>query len=106
MRAIVGGLHFVRSSVVLFTNTAIVTVAVLLFWGSYTLTYGYATEVTDTGAFGYSVLEAALGLGAMVGGLAVGRWGERFRKGRAGRFASSSPMHRPAPRVGPISAPM
>ena len=80
-RAILGGLHFVRSSAVLFTNTAIVTVAVLLFWGSYTLTYGYATEVTDTGAFGYSVLEAALGLGAMVGGLAVGRWGERFRKG-------------------------
>jgi hypothetical protein len=77
--AILGGLHFVRSSAVLFTNTAIVTVAVLLFWGSYTLTYGYATEVTDTGAFGYSVLEAALG--ATVGGLAVGRWGERFLKG-------------------------
>jgi MFS transporter, DHA3 family, macrolide efflux protein len=81
VRAVLGGLHFVRSSAVLFTNTAIVTVAVLLFWGSYTLTYGYATEVTDTGAFGYSVLEAALGLGATVGGLAVGRWGERFRKG-------------------------
>jgi MFS family permease len=71
----------VRSSAVLFTNTALVTVAVILFWGSYTLTCGYATEVTDAGAFGYSVLEAALGLGAAVGGLAVGRWGERFRKG-------------------------
>jgi DHA3 family macrolide efflux protein-like MFS transporter len=80
-RAVLGGLRFVRSSAVLFTNTAIVTVAVLLFWGSYTLTYGYATEVSDTGAFGYSLLEAALGLGATVGGLAVGRWGERFRMG-------------------------
>ena len=80
-RAVLGGWRFVRSSAVLFTNTAIVTVAVFLFWGSYTLTYGYATEVTDTGAFGYSVLEAALGLGATVGGLAVGRWGERFLKG-------------------------
>jgi hypothetical protein len=64
----------VRSSAVLFTNITISAAAVLLFWGSYTLTYGYATEVTDTGAFGYSVLEAAFGLGATVGGLAVG-WG-------------------------------
>jgi MFS transporter, DHA3 family, macrolide efflux protein len=79
--AILGVLYSVRSSAVLFTNAAIVTVAVLLFWGSYTLTYGYAIKVTDMGAFGYSVLEATLGLGAMVGGLAVGRWGERFRKG-------------------------
>jgi hypothetical protein len=80
-RAVLGGLRFVRSSAVLFTNTAIVTVAVLLFWGSYTLTYGYATEVTDTGAFGYSVLEAALGLGATVGGACGGPVGRALPEG-------------------------
>lgn len=80
-RAILGGLRFVGSNSVLLVNTAIATVAILIFWGSYTLTYGYATEVTGGGAFDYSVLEAALGLGAVAGGLAVGRWGERFPKG-------------------------
>jgi DHA3 family macrolide efflux protein-like MFS transporter len=79
--AILGGLRFVGSNSVLLVNTAIATVAVLIFWGSYTLTYGYATEVIGGGAFDYSVLEAALGLGAVAGGLAVGRWGDRFPKG-------------------------
>jgi MFS family permease len=37
--------------------------------------------VIGGGAFDYSVLEAAQGLGAVAGGLAVGRWGERFPKG-------------------------
>jgi DHA3 family macrolide efflux protein-like MFS transporter len=80
-RAILGGLRFVGSNSVLLVNTVIATVAILIFWGSYTLTYGYATEVIGGGAFDYSVLEAAQGLGAVAGGLAVGRWGERFPKG-------------------------
>jgi DHA3 family macrolide efflux protein-like MFS transporter len=79
--SILGGLRFVGSNSVLLVNTAIATVAVLIFWGSYTLTYGYATEVIGGGAFDYSVLEAALALGAVAGGLAVGRWGDRFPKG-------------------------
>ena len=79
--AVVGGLRFVRSNAMLLANTAVTAAAVLLFWGSYTLSYGYATEVIDAGAFGYSVLEAAFGVGATAGGLCVGRWGWPLPKG-------------------------
>jgi DHA3 family macrolide efflux protein-like MFS transporter len=79
--AAVGGLRFVRSNAVLLANTALTAIGVLLFWGSYTLSYGYATEVIGAGAFGYSVLEAALGVGATAGGLCVGWWGGRLPKG-------------------------
>ncbi len=75
------GLRFVGSNSALLVNTVIATVAILIFWGSYTLTYGYATEVTGGGAFHYSVLEAALGLGAVAGGLAVGKWGDLCPRG-------------------------
>lgn len=38
-------------------------------------------EVIDTSVSGYSVLEAALGIGAVFGGLVVGRWDSFLSKG-------------------------
>ena len=75
------GLRHLRSNTPVLTNTALMAVAAVFSLGTFTLAYGYATEVTHTGALGYSVLEAAVGLGAVLGGLAVGRWGERFSTG-------------------------
>lgn len=81
LRSVAEGLRYLRSNAPLLTNTGLSTLAILLFLGTWTLSYGYATEVTGTGAFGYSMLEAGIGIGALVGGLAVGRWGGRFPKG-------------------------
>ena len=81
VRSALDGLRYLRSHSTLLANTVILTVAALLSSGTFTLAYGYATEVTGTGAFGYSIIEAAVGLGAVAGGLAVGRWGEQFPKG-------------------------
>lgn len=75
------GLDHLRSNSVVLTNTLIVFVEALLSLGTWTLTWGYATEVTETGAFGFSMLEAGLGLGSLAGGLAVGKWGGRFPRG-------------------------
>lgn len=75
------GLDHLRSNSVVLTNTLIVSLEALLSLGTWTLTWGYATEVTETGAFGFSMLEAGLGLGSLAGGLAVGKWGGRFPRG-------------------------
>mgnify|MGYP001321495886 CR=1 FL=1 len=63
------------------TNTILVTLAALIGAGANTLSYGYAAVVTNTGGFGYSLLEGAIGFGSVLGGLLVGRWGYRVRKG-------------------------
>jgi MFS family permease len=81
VRMVGEGLRFLRSNTVLLTNAALIAAAALLIGGVTTLSFGYATEVTDTGGFGYSVLEAAIGLGNIVGAFAVGRWGGYYRKG-------------------------
>lgn len=80
---VLGGLHFVRSHPVLLTNTVLFTLAPLLGASVNTLSYGYAVQVTHTDGFGYSVLEGAIGLGSVLGGLWVGRYGGRFATGPA-----------------------
>lgn len=82
VRMVIDGLRFVRSSAPLLTNTLLIAMGALVASGSLTLAYGYATEVAHSGPFGYSLLEAALGLGNVLGALWVGRWGGRYRKGR------------------------
>jgi MFS family permease len=82
VRMVTSGLRFVRSSAPLLTNTLLIALGALVASGSLTLAYGYATEVANSGAFGYSILEAALGLGNVVGALWIGRWGGRYPKGR------------------------
>jgi len=79
---VMSGLRFVRSSAPLLTNTLLIAMGALVAAGSLTLAYGYATEVAHSGPFGYSILEAAMGLGNVVGALWVGRWGGRYAKGR------------------------
>ena len=81
VRMVGDGLRFVRSQAVLLTNTLVIVFGALVASGANTLAFGYAMDVTASGPFGYSVLEAAIGLGNVVGALAVGRWGGRVRKG-------------------------
>jgi predicted MFS family arabinose efflux permease len=81
VRMVGDGLRFVRSQAVLLTNTLVIVFGALVASGANTLAFGYAMDVTESGPFGYSLLEAAIGLGNVVGALAVGRWGGRVRKG-------------------------
>lgn len=82
-RLLVEGTRVLRANATLLANTVVATVVVFVAFGSWTLAYGYAVEVTGTGAAGYALLEAAMGAGAVVGGLLVGRWGDRLPKGPA-----------------------
>lgn len=92
VRMVGEGLRFVRGHAVLLTNILVVAAGALVGGGVATLCYGYAASIsrdalTTTGfssttGFSYSVLQAAIGLGSVIGGLAVGRWGYRYAKGR------------------------
>jgi MFS family permease len=81
-RMVGDGIRFVRSHSILLTNTLLMCAGALVAGGEATLSYGYATKVISAGGFGYAVLEGALGLGNVIGGLVVGAWGQRYRKGQ------------------------
>jgi MFS transporter, DHA3 family, macrolide efflux protein len=80
-RMVGDGIRFVRSNSILLTNILIMSAGALVAGGETTLSFGYATKVTNTGGFGYAILEGAIGLGNVIGGLVVGAWGQRYRKG-------------------------
>lgn len=82
LRMVGEGLRFVAGHAALRTNTVLIGLAVLVSFGSWTLTFGYA-QLIGAGAFGYAVLETGMGVGAVLGGLAMGRWGERLPQGPA-----------------------
>lgn len=80
LRMVGEGLRFVGGHKVLRANTVVFGLGILLVFGSWTLTFGYAEQI-GAGAFGYAVLETGIGIGAVLGGLAMGRWGDRLPQG-------------------------
>jgi hypothetical protein len=80
------GWHFLRSESVLLANTAQGVVAQVSVGTTIALTPVYAAEVLDLGALDastvYALLEAAVGIGSLVGGFVVGLVGMRLARGR------------------------
>jgi MFS family permease len=79
------GWHFLRGEVALFQNTLVSVVAQLSIGATLALTVVYA-ERTLSGEIipyptSYAVLEAAIGVGNLLGGFVVGAIGARLRKG-------------------------
>lgn len=81
MQSVGEGIRVIRSAPYVLSNTLLITTAALIASSANVLSFGYAVKVTGTGAFGYSVLEGAIGLGSVVGAVAVGRWASRVSKG-------------------------
>jgi MFS transporter, DHA3 family, macrolide efflux protein len=80
------GWHFLRRETVLLANTVQGAVAQFAVGVLLALTPIYATEVIQRGTVGpeaaYGFLEAGIGLGNLVGGVAIGLVGARLAKGR------------------------
>lgn len=75
------GARFLWGNAVLRANTILFFVAPLAVGVVAALTPMYSLQVLGTGAWGYGILEASMGLGALVGGLLVGRYLSRRPKG-------------------------
>ena len=79
------GWQFLRRQPALFQNTLVSVVAQLSIGSSLALMVVYAKETLDGRIIpypeSYAVIEAAIGLGNLVGGLVVGAVGARLRKG-------------------------
>ncbi len=79
------GWQFLRSRPALFQNTLISAVAQTSIGATLALTIVYARETLDGTVIpypaNYAAIETAIGLGNLVGGLAVGAVGARLRKG-------------------------
>jgi DHA3 family macrolide efflux protein-like MFS transporter len=86
LRELREGWHFLRRETVLLANTLQGAVAQFAVGVLLALTPIYATEVIQRGTVGkeaaYGFLEAGIGLGNLVGGLAIGLVGARLAKGR------------------------
>jgi hypothetical protein len=66
-RQVAEGLRFVRSNAVVRTNTILLTLGPLMLGSLHTLWIGFAWRVSDTGTFGYGVIETANALGTLTG---------------------------------------
>ena len=79
------GWRFLRARPALFQNTIISTLAQASLGVTLALTIVYAKDVLDQSALpyptNYAAIDTAIGLGNLVGGLAVGAIGARLRKG-------------------------
>ena len=79
------GWRFLSDQPQLFQNTLISAVAQMSIGATLALTVVYARDWLDGGLIGYpanyAAIEMAIGLGNLVGGLAVGALGARLRKG-------------------------
>ncbi len=79
------GWHFLRGKAPLIQNTLISTLAQMSVGATLALTVVYARDVLDGRFIGYpqnyAAIETAIGVGNLVGGLAVGALGARLRKG-------------------------
>jgi len=76
------GLRFLRSNVLVRTNTILMTVGPLVLGSLHTLWIGFAWRVSDTGTFGYGVTETCNGIGTLVGLLILQRLMKRIAPGR------------------------
>jgi MFS family permease len=79
------GLHFLRDQPALYQNTLVSALAQMSIGALLAITVVYARESLDTRIIPYptnwSLLETAAGVGNLLGGVAVGLIGARFRKG-------------------------
>ncbi len=79
------GWNFLHRQAELFANTVITTLAQIAFGAEIVLAILYAEKVLDTSRIGYpqnyGLLLAAVGLGSVVGGVAMGWIGDRLPKG-------------------------
>jgi MFS family permease len=79
------GWSFLRKQAELFANTVITTLAQIAFGAEIVLAILYAEKVLDTSRISYpqnyGLLLAAVGLGSVVGGVALGWVGDRLPKG-------------------------
>jgi MFS family permease len=79
------GWHFLRAETVLFQNTMVSVLAQLSIGATLALTVVYAQRSLDGDVIpypeNYAVIEAAIGLGNLIGGFVVGAIGARLRKG-------------------------
>lgn len=79
------GLSFLRGQPALYQNTLVSALAQMSAGAVIAITVVYAREALDQGAIPYptnwTLLETAIGVGNLVGGLAVGAIGARFGKG-------------------------
>lgn len=79
------GFHFLRGQPSLFQNTVVSVVAQTSAGALLALTVVYAKEVLDGTLIpypaNYTAIEAAIGVGNLIGGLAIGAIGGRLRKG-------------------------
>ena len=79
------GWHFLHRNAELFANTVITTLAQIAFGAEIVLAILYAENVLDTSRISYpqnyGLLLAAVGLGSVVGGVALGWIGDRLPKG-------------------------
>jgi len=84
-REMVEGWNFLRRQAELFANTLVSTVAQLAVGAEIVVSVLYAQEVLDQSQIGYpqnyAILLAAIGLGSVFGGVAIGAVGERLPKG-------------------------
>jgi MFS family permease len=80
------GWRFLRGAPSLYQNTLVSAVAQVSIGATIALTVVYARDVLDGSLIAYpanyTLIEAAIGVGNLVGGLVVGAVGARFRKGR------------------------
>jgi predicted MFS family arabinose efflux permease len=79
------GWHFLRAETVLFQNTMVSVLAQLSIGATLALTVVYAQRSLEGDVIpypeNYAVIEAAIGLGNLIGGFVVGAIGARLRKG-------------------------
>jgi predicted MFS family arabinose efflux permease len=84
-REMAEGWNFLTRQAELFSNTVISTVAQLAFGAEIVCSIIYAKEVLEQGLLpfpeNYGWMMSALGLGSVIGGLVIGGWATRARKG-------------------------
>jgi len=76
------GLRFLRNNVTVRTNTILLTLGPLMLGSLHTLWIGFAWRVSNTGTFGYGVIETANALGTLAGLWLLPRVLRRLNAGR------------------------
>jgi MFS family permease len=81
-REVATGLRFLLSQPHVRANTVLLTVLPLLLASMNTLWIGFAWRVSETGAFGFGVINSAMAAGVLLGAGLLGRVSARVNKGR------------------------
>ncbi|MDQ3809287.1 MAG: MFS transporter [Chloroflexota bacterium] len=76
------GLSFLRQNASVRTNTILLTIGPLMLGSLHTLWIGFAWRVSNTGTFGYGVVETCNAIGTLLGLLLLRQLTPRMRAGR------------------------